>query len=141
MVVCGGHLLYLSALMVLMTRAVALSADVSWLIIAMSLVEDVALGYYSWDWCRGALNLRWFLRTWPYMLLGGIMAYWLWRNDSRISDFPQSRNVLWWIVCGVFSLVIFTYGKQIFDERICPKEGPYTGKDSAYPYGGGACAC
>lgn len=141
MVVCGGHLLYLSALMVLMTRAVALSADVSWLIIAMSLVEDVALRYYSWDWCRGALNLRWFLRTWPYMLLGGIMAYWLWRNDSRISDFPQSRNVLWWIVCGVFSLVIFTYGKQIFDERICPKEGPYTGKDSAYPYGGGACAC
>ena len=73
-------------------------------------------------------NSHWFVRTNFYLVFGFIftaLAYLMvrtFRPLKQLAEIPVGHKTLWWLITGCLAVLIYTYSKQIFDERICPKD-------------------
>ena len=93
----------------------------------MMITNDVCIVCLIFDAFDMVHNLRWFIRTWPYALIGTIVTFLAGKNNlaMNLETVAHSYSVLWWLMCGIFTLVVFTYAKQLCDERICPLDRPH----------------
>lgn len=72
-------------------------------------------------------NSHWFVRTYFYLAFGFIftsVAYLMVltvRPLKQLAEIPIGHKTLWWLITGCLAVLIYTYSKQVFDERICPK--------------------
>lgn len=73
-------------------------------------------------------DIYWFIRTSFYAGLGFIftvpacLMICMVRPLKKLAEIPVGHKTLWWLITGCLTVLIFTYSKQIFDERIFPKE-------------------
>lgn len=80
-------------------------------------------------------NINWFIRTRFYAVLGFIFTapaciiVCTVRPLKKLAEIPIGHKTLWWLITGCLTVLIFTYSKQIFDERIFPHEKRDVTKD------------
>ena len=80
-------------------------------------------------------NINWFIRTRFYAVLGFIFTapaciiVCTVRPLKKLAEIPIGHKTLWWLITGCLTVLIFTYSKQIFDERIFPQEKRDVTKD------------
>lgn len=102
--------------------------DFIWIVSLIVFIEIVVVILVTRD-IRTGKNLRWFDRTTFYLLLGVVFTFFAFiaalkvRPLEKLTKIPVGHTTLWWLITGCLTVIIYTYSKQVFDERIFPKEG------------------
>lgn len=96
------------------------------LFLLMFITEAIAMGLIYLDKSVGKekTTARWFIRTWPYPLIG--LAYMIYRIVVVCRGWsPAAGSASQWAEGAIYTFLVVTYMKQVFDERICPLAQPF----------------
>ena len=96
------------------------------LFLLMFITEAITMGLIYLDKSVGKekTTARWFIRTWPYPLIG--LVYMIYRIVVACYGWsPAAGSASQWAEGAIYTFLVVTYMKQVFDERICPLEQPF----------------
>ena len=95
-------------------------------LLMLFIAEAIAMGLIYLDKSVGKEKTaaRWFIRTWPYPLIG--LAYMIYRIVVVCRGWsPAAGSASQWAEGAIYTFLVVTYMKQVFDERICPLAQPF----------------